>query len=100
MKQLVPLVIEEENLSATRVPAEAGDENTQSSQPGTIDKTSNSADSHSVPATKKHRSGSKTNKHPSSNVCPYSLRSRHEDNEKIDTHKRTLGTSLAEGEVM
>ena len=68
MKQLVPLVAEEENLSATRVPAEAGDENTQLSQPGTIDETSssvdkcvspstnnqseNSADSHPVPTTK------------------------------------------------
>ena len=92
MKQLVPLVAEEENLSATRVPVEAGDENTQLSQPGTIDETSssvdkcvlpstnnqseNSADSHPVPTTKKHRRGSKTTKQPSSNVCPYSLRNQ------------------------
>ena len=73
------------------MPAEAGDESTQLSQPGTIDVTPSSvdkcasqstndqsensaeSDSHPIPATKKHRSGSKTTKQPSSNVCPYSL---------------------------
>ena len=88
MKQQVPLVTEKEILSTTTVPAEAGDGDTQLSQ----DETSNSgdkctsqsinnqsetsADSHPVPATRKHRRGSKATKQPSSNVCPYSLRNR------------------------
>ena len=69
------------------MPAEAGDGNTQLSQDETsnsgdkctsqsINNQSETSDSHPIPATRKHRRGSKTTKQPSSNVCPYSLRNR------------------------
>ena len=41
-----------------------------------INNQSEVSDSHPVPATKKHRRGSKTTKRPSSNARPYSLRNR------------------------
>ena len=87
LKQLVPLVTEKEILSTTTVPAEAGDKNTQLSQDETsnsgnkctsqsIKNQSETSDSYPVPATRKHRRGSKTTKQPSSNMSPYFLRNR------------------------
>ena len=74
-------------MSTTTVPTEDGDGNTQLSQDETsnsgdkctsqsINNQSETSDSHPVPATRKHRRGSKSTKLPSSNVCPYSLRNQ------------------------